>query len=183
MGLLDVLNGMQNGPRGERTPGTGGMSKITMALLGLLAYKAYKNMGNSQPVQPGSPSRYPSAQAGEPSGAEPGGLAGVLRTIFGGGPVPGPVLSRGVDNTVRDLEKGGHGEIARSWVGSGQNRPITPDKLAAALGEDAIRDLREQTGMERDELLATLSEHLPRVIDHLTPQGRLPTEQEASQLA
>jgi len=182
MGLLDVLNGMQNGPRGEQTPGTGGMSKITMALLGLLAYKAYKNMGNSQLVQPGSPSR-PSAQAGEPSGAEPGGLAGVLRTIFGGGPVPGPVLSRGVDNTVRDLEKSGHGEIARSWVGSGQNRPITPDKLAAALGEDAIRDLREQTGMEREELLATLSEHLPRVIDHLTPEGRLPTEQEASRLA
>ena len=38
----------------------------------------------------------------------------------------------------------------------------------------------QQTGMERDELLATLSEHLPRVIDHLTPEGRLPTEQEAS---
>ena len=41
----------------------------------------------------------------------------------------------------------------------------------------------QQTGMERDDLLATLSEHLPRVIDHLTPEGRLPTEQEASRLA
>jgi hypothetical protein len=43
--------------------------------------------------------------------------------------------------------------------------------------------LMQQTGMERDELLATLSEHLPGVIDHLTPEGRLPTEQEASRLA
>jgi uncharacterized protein YidB (DUF937 family) len=88
-----------------------------------------------------------------------------------------------VDHTVRDLEQSGHGEIARSWVGRGANRPITPAKLEAALGEDAIRDLMQQTGMERDELLAALSEHLPRVIDHLTPEGRIPTEQEAGRMA
>ena len=41
----------------------------------------------------------------------------------------------------------------------------------------------QQTGMERDELLATLSEHLPSVIDNLTPEGRFPTEQQASRLA
>ena len=156
------------------------MSKITMALLAFLAYKAYKG---SQPAQAGVPSSYPGGQGREPQGAEAGGLAGVLRTIFGGGSVPGPVLSRGVGNTVQDIERSGHGEIARSWVGRGQNRPIEPEKLEAALGEDGIRDLMRQTGMERDELLATLSEHLPRVIDHLTPEGRLPTEQEASRLA
>jgi uncharacterized protein YidB (DUF937 family) len=181
MGLLDVLNGMQNGPRGQpqpAAPGSGGMSKTTMALLAFLAYKAYKGLNQPQPAQAGVPSPNPGR---EPQ--EPGGLAGVLRTIFGGGSVPGPVLSRGVGNTVQDIERSGHGEIARSWVGRGQNRPITPEKLEAALGEVGIRDLMQQTGMERDELLATLSEHLPRVIDHLTPEGRLPTEQEASRLA
>jgi uncharacterized protein YidB (DUF937 family) len=92
-------------------------------------------------------------------------------------------LTRGVGNTVQDFERSGHGEIARSWVGRGENRPITAEKLEAALGEDGIKDLMQQTGMERDELLATLSEYLPRVIDHLTPEGRLPTKQEASRLA
>jgi uncharacterized protein YidB (DUF937 family) len=181
MGLLDVLNGMQNGPRGQpqsAAPGSGGMSKTTMALLAFLAYKAYKGLNQPQPAQAGVPSPNPGR---EPQ--EPGGLAGVLRTIFGGGSVPGPVLSRGVGNTVQDIERSGNGEIARSWVGRGQNRPIAPGKLEAALGEEGIRDLMQQTGMERDELLATLSEHLPRVIDHLTPEGRLPTEQEASRLA
>ena len=180
MGLLDVLNGMQNGPRGQpqpAAPGSGGMSKTTMALLAFLAYKAYKGMNAQQPAQAGAPA----PQGREPQ--EPGGLAGVLRTIFGGGSVPGPVLSRGVGNTVQDFERSGHGEIARSWVGRGPNRSITAEKLEAALGEDGIKDLMQQTGMERDELLATLSEHLPRVIDHLTPEGRLPTEQEASRLA
>jgi uncharacterized protein YidB (DUF937 family) len=174
MGLLDVLNGMQNGPRGQAQPsatGSGGMSKTTMALLAFLAYKAYKGLNQPQPAQA---SREPQ---------EPGGLAGVLRTIFGGGSVPGPVLSRGVGNTVQDFERTGQGDIARSWVGRGPNRSITPQKLETALGEDGIRDLMQQTGMERDELLGTLSEHLPRVIDHLTPEGRLPSEQEASRLA
>jgi uncharacterized protein YidB (DUF937 family) len=84
---------------------------------------------------------------------------------------------------VQDFERSGHGEIARSWVDRGQNRSLAPEKLGAALGEEGIKDLTQQTGMERDELLATLSEHLPRVIDHLTPEGRVPTEQEASRLA
>ena len=182
MGLL-VLNGMQNGPRGQpqsAAPGSGGMSKTAMALLAFLAYKAFKGMHQPQ-AQAGVPSPNRGGQDREPQ--EPGGLAGVLRTIFGGGSVPGPVLSRGVGNTVQDLERSGHGEIARSWVGRGQNRSITPENLEGALGEDGIRDLMQQTGMERDELLATLSEHLPRVIDHLTPEGRLPTAQEASRLA
>jgi hypothetical protein len=53
MGLVDVLNGMQNGPRGQRTPAPGssggGMSPMTMALLGLLAYKAIKTFAGGQP--------------------------------------------------------------------------------------------------------------------------------------
>ena len=52
MGLLDILNGMQNGPRGQTTPapaGSGGMSPIAMALLGLVAYKAIKQLSPDQP--------------------------------------------------------------------------------------------------------------------------------------
>lgn len=182
MGLLDVLNGMQNGPRGPSHPGApgSGMSKTSMALLAFLAYKAYKSFQGNH-TQAGEAARLP--RGGEPQNMEPGGLAGMLRTIFGGGPVPGNVLSRGVDQTIRDLDKSGHGDIGRSWVGRGQNSPITPQKLEAALGEDAIKDLMEQTGMDRDDLLATLSEHLPRAIDHLTPEGRIPTEKEASGMA
>ena len=181
MGLLDVLNGMQNGPRGEPTPGQGGMSKTTMALLAFLAYKAYKGMTAAQPAPAGGPSRYPEDDRAQQE--SPGGLAGVLKTIFGGGSMPGPVLRRGVDNTVRDLDERGHGDIGRSWVSRGANQPISPAQLESALGERGIRDLMQQTGMEREELLDVLAEHLPRVIDHLTPEGRIPTDQEASQMA
>jgi hypothetical protein len=56
MGLMDVLNGMQNGPRGQRQPpsgSSGGMSPITTALIGLLAYKALKHFGGQQPDSAG----------------------------------------------------------------------------------------------------------------------------------
>src|SRR6185503_17482746 len=88
MGLLDVLNGMQNGPRGERQPGSGGMSPITMALLGLLAYKAVKSsgvLGGGTPApdstgHPASPQPNTAAAANEG-----GGLGGLLGSLFGGG--------------------------------------------------------------------------------------------------
>jgi uncharacterized protein YidB (DUF937 family) len=181
MGLLDVLNGMQNGPRGEAAPGQGGMSKTTMALLAFLAYKAYKGISGSQAAPAPPPPRYPQDDRG--AEREPGGLAGVLKTIFGGSSMPGPVLRRGVDNTVRDLEDRGHGDIARSWVSKGPNRQISSGQLESALGEDGVRDLMQQTGMRREELLDTLSEYLPRVIDHLTPEGRMPSDEEVRRMA
>src|SRR6187551_1739578 len=79
MGLLDILNGMQNGPRGQTQPGKGGMSPITMAILALLAYKAYgKLKGGGQP-QTAPADRVPPPQADS-------GLGGLLGGLFGGAP-------------------------------------------------------------------------------------------------
>ena len=83
MGLLEVLNGMQNGPRGQpqsAAPGSGGMTKTTMALLAFLVYKAYKSLSQPQPAQAGVPLPYPGGQGRDQQGAEAGGLAGMLRT-------------------------------------------------------------------------------------------------------
>jgi hypothetical protein len=60
MGLRDIFNGMQNGPRGQRQPSIsgsgGGMSRIMMALLGLLAYKSFKGSGGqAAPTDAGNP--------------------------------------------------------------------------------------------------------------------------------
>jgi uncharacterized protein YidB (DUF937 family) len=181
MGLLDVLNGMQNGPRGPSTPsaqGSGGMSPMTMAILALLAYKAVKHLsGGSQPGAAPAPS--PGASAG-PSG---GGLGGLLKGGLGGllaGGAAGSVISGGLGDVLKQLQQSGHGDTANSWVSPGPNKPISPGDLANALGADQINGLMSQSGLSRDDLLAGLSQHLPDVINHLTPDGRLPTEQELS---
>jgi uncharacterized protein YidB (DUF937 family) len=113
-----------------------------------------------------------------------GGLGNLLQGGLGGllaGGAAGSVLSGGLNDLLNQFQQNGHGDAANSWVGKGQNKAISPDDLASALGSDRIDALTAQTGMSRDELLAGLSEHLPQVVDQLTPNGRLPTEHEIMQ--
>jgi uncharacterized protein YidB (DUF937 family) len=230
MGLLDILNGMQNGPRGQRQPNTntsggGGLSPMMMALLGLLAYKALKGSGG-QAAAPGVNPNSPGGGLGDllggllgggpgarPGGAGPGGggLGDVLGGLLGGGPgarpggagpggggladmIPGglggllggaaagSVLSGGLGNLIKELQQSGQGSAAQSWVGTGPNEEIAPNDLANALGSDTLESLSRQTGMGQNDLLAGLSQYLPDLVDQLTPNGRLPTEDEASRL-
>jgi uncharacterized protein YidB (DUF937 family) len=104
-----------------------------------------------------------------------GGLGGLL-----GGAAAGSVISGGLGDLLKQFQQQGHGEVADSWVGKGENRSIAPGDLGKALGVDQINALTSQTGLSRDELLSGLSQYLPGVIDHLTPDGRLPTDGELS---
>lgn len=190
MGLLDVLNGMQNGPRGQREPSSpsGGMSPITMAVLGLLAYKAVKTFsGNNQP-SPNSagttrttiPTSFPGGTINVPGGGGLGDLLkGGLGSLLGSG-AAGGVLSGGLNDLLKQFQQSGQGDVASSWVGTGANKTISANDLAKVIGDDRINSLVAHTGMSRDELLAGLSQVLPQVVDHLTPAGRLPTDQELS---
>ena len=188
MGLLDVINGMQQGPRGPSTPSSqpsGGMSPMTMALLGLIAWKAFKHLTGSQPgaANPApTPIPAPAPSGGGMAGGG-GGLGDVLKGPLGGllgGAAAGSVISGGLGDLLKQLQQGGHSETANSWVGNGTNKAIAPGDLANALGADQIDSLASQSGMSRDDLLNGLSQYLPKVIDHLTPDGRLPTEDEVS---
>jgi uncharacterized protein YidB (DUF937 family) len=196
MGLLDVLNGMQNGPRGPSTPsapsdGKGGMSPMTMAILALLAWKAVKHFGGSQPAGGSQPDSVPTqapklpgnVTAGLPGGVGSGGLSDILKGGLGGllaGGAAGSVLSGGLGDLLNQFQQKGHGDTASSWVSNGPNKQISPGDLASALGADQIDSLSAQSGMSRDELLNGLSQYLPDVVNHLTPDGRLPNETELS---
>jgi uncharacterized protein YidB (DUF937 family) len=183
MGLLDVLNGMQNGPRGPSGPSApsgGGMSPMTMAILALLAYKAVKHMGGSQSGAAPAPS-----PGGGTAGGLGGGLGGSLGDVLKGGlggllagGAAGSVISGGLGDLLKQFQQNGQGETANSWVSQGPNKPISPGDLANALGADKINDLMSQSGLSRQELLNGLSQQLPEVVNHLTPDGRLPSESE-----
>ena len=206
MGLLDILNGLQNGPPGMR-PGapssqgsSSGMSPMMMALLGLLAYKAIKgggleNMLRGGPAGQGQAPAAPGAGGGlgdilggilgggttgrTPGSPGPGGLGDILGGLLGGGNT-GSAINGGLRNLINDMQQNGHGAAAQSWVGNGPNQAISPTDLANALGADDIDAVAKQTGMPRDQLLSQLSQHLPELVNQMTPDGRLPTDQEAN---
>jgi uncharacterized protein YidB (DUF937 family) len=242
MGLIDILNGMQNGPRGQKQPappgkaGSGGMLPLMMALLALLAYKGMKGFGQSQtapaggqrPSLPPGGGQQPSLPPGGSStanapggglgdllggllggkpgtpgaGAGGGGLGDLLGGMLGGqkpgaakagsgdlgsilggllgGAAAGGLLNGGLDSILKDLARSGHGQAAQSWIGTGPNQSISPHDLESALGADTLDELSRRTGLSRSDLLSGFSEQLPELVDQLTPNGRLPTEQEAA---
>ena len=117
MGLLDILNGMQNGPRGQTHPGKGGMSPITMAMLALLAYKAYGKMTSG-----GQPQAAPAGKVPAPQ-ADNGGLGGLLGGLLGGAPAnsqPGaPGGAGGLGGALGGLLGGGKGALIGGAAGAG----------------------------------------------------------------
>ena len=185
MGLLDVLNGMQNGPRGPSRPGTqsggGGMSPLTMAILALLAWKGIKHFSGNQTGSAPQPAPAPgNVNASLPGG---GGLSDMLKGGLGGllaGGAAGSILSGGLGDLLNQFQQKGLGDKADSWVSNGPNQQVSPGDLANALGADQIESLSSQSGLSRDELLQGLSKFLPDVVNHLTPDGRLPDENELS---
>jgi uncharacterized protein YidB (DUF937 family) len=154
-------------PGGTAQAGAGGLGDLLGGLLG----------GGQRPgAMPGG-----APQGGRPGGSLadmiPGGLGGLL-----GGAAAGTVLSGGLENLIKGFQESGQGRTAQSWVNRGQNEEIAPGDLESALGSDTIAALSRQTGMGHEELLAGLSQQLPDFVDQLTPDGRLPTEDEASRL-
>lgn len=148
--------------------GGGGMSPIMMGLMGLLAYRTLKGKGRLADML--GTNQTGSGVGNTPAG---GGLAGAL----GGGS-----LGAGLKDLLDRFRQNGHDDKVQSWVSTGANQQIAPNEIEQALGEERIQWLMEQTGMPKDQLLHGLSGELPQAIDKLTPDGRIPTDDELSRL-
>jgi uncharacterized protein YidB (DUF937 family) len=91
-------------------------------------------------------------------------------------------LLGGLGGLLDQLKNAGHGEATDSWVGTGQNKPIQPQDLGKAIGPQTISDIAQRAGMSEDELLKLLSQALPGVVDKLTPDGQVPTNDQLGQI-
>ena len=88
----------------------------------------------------------------------------------------------GLGGLLNKLEQGGLGDQTKSWVGSGQNQPVSPSQLGQALGPSILKTVSQLTGLSEDDLTKQLSQVLPGVVNGLTPNGRLPTMAELSKM-
>lgn len=80
----------------------------------------------------------------------------------------------GLHGLVECFQEAGLGNVISSWIGTGENVPITPEQVREALGDGHLQQISEETGLAQDETANQLSELLPRLVDKLTPAGHIP---------
>ena len=103
-------------------------------------------------------------------------VAGMLANSHGGpSAAGGGGAAGGLGGLAEQFQKGGLGDLMNSWIGKGENLPISPDQLGDVLGGDLLGKLTQQTGMGQGDLLGQLSQLLPQMVDKATPDGAIPS--------
>lgn len=81
----------------------------------------------------------------------------------------------GLDGVIQKFKSSGLGPVISSWIGTGHNQPISVDAVHGILGSDLIQQIAAKTGLPVDQLLPQIAEHLPQVVDGMTPTGEVPS--------
>jgi uncharacterized protein YidB (DUF937 family) len=87
----------------------------------------------------------------------------------------------GLGGLLAQLQAAGLDDAVRSWIGTGQNKPVQPEDLGDALGKRAVTQMADKAGCSQQDLLSQLAAALPGIIDKLTQDGRVPTQAEINQ--
>jgi uncharacterized protein YidB (DUF937 family) len=105
------------------------------------------------------------------SGQQGGGNEAVLGAIM---QLVNNPQAGGLSGLIQSFQNGGLGEIAKSWVSTGQNLPISAEQIQSVLGNDQVRSIAGSLGLDADQVSSQLAQFLPQVIDQLTPEGTIP---------
>ena len=98
--------------------------------------------------------------------------AAVLPAVLG--EVLGTGNQGGLNAIVAKLQQAGLGNQVNSWLGNGQNLPITADQIKQVLGSDVVRQLAAKYNIPVDQISEVLAHQLPIAVDHASPNGKLP---------
>ena len=203
MGLLDSILGGGNDASGVQSSLLG--NKKVLLAVGVLAYLAMKRGGNAQGAGDAASQADQGggllgslgglgSLLGAAGGAGAlgsllggaggaGGLGGLLGGLLGGGnsdhaAAVDAAAPAGLGPLQQILEQAGLGEQVKSWIGNGQNLPVSGEQITQALsGTGALEEvskLASTFGINEGDLANQLAEGLPEAVNHLTPQGTLP---------
>jgi uncharacterized protein YidB (DUF937 family) len=100
-----------------------------------------------------------------------GGQAAMLQAVIG---MLAQNQGGGLTDLIGKFAQSGLGNVAQSWVGTGENLPISADQISSVLGSDVVGQLAGQLGMSQGDAASGLSQLLPQLVDKLTPNGQLP---------
>ena len=103
------------------------------------------------------------AVLGKVMGGQQGGMAQIALDMFN--------QNGGLGGVLDKFKAGGLGDAAASWVGKGENMPVSADQISSVLGSGAIAEMAAKFGIDPATLSAQIAEHLPTVVDKMTPNG------------
>ncbi len=189
--LADLLGGLQNVLEGNATAGAAGSAGAAGAagsagrdpvgqIMGMLG--AAPGAGTAQATGPSISPNVISSVLGVLGGGAATGTAGATGTTGAAGATGllGAVTGatggqaaglNGLGGLVDQLKAGGLASEVESWIGSGANKPVSPEALGQALGPQGVQQLSSSTGLSPAQLLPQLAAFLPLLINHLTPNG------------
>lgn len=101
-----------------------------------------------------------------------GGLGALLPVVVG--MLANDSKLGGLGGLLEKFNQAGLGDMAKSWVGTGENAPVTGDQIGQVLGGDVLGDLASKLGMSHSDAAGSLAQMLPGIIDKLTPHGQAP---------
>jgi len=102
------------------------------------------------------------------STGEGGGLMNSVLHVLGSG------QGGGLQGLVQSFQSNGLGHIVSSWVGTGENKPISPDEVERGMGSDRVSQIAGHSGMSVEDTKSGLAKILPNLVDKLTPNGQVP---------
>jgi uncharacterized protein YidB (DUF937 family) len=143
---------------GGAVPGGNVGKPLMIALLALLAARYFGGKGKEQPAEAPVPERDTAQDAS-----------------------PGSILD-GLGGLIDQFQKKGLGDAVDSWVNTGKNKDVSAREVSVALGNDVVDELSQRTGLSRDQVIDELARILPRAVDRLTPDGRLPSRAEVERM-
>ncbi|HOY69634.1 MAG TPA: YidB family protein [Methylotenera sp.] len=108
------------------------------------------------------------AVLGKVMGGNQGGMAAIAMELLNG--------NGGIGGLLEKFNQGGLGDLAASWVGKGENLPISAEQITSALGNGQLAEIASKFGISPEVLSSQLAEHLPSVIDKVTPDGAVTEE-------
>jgi uncharacterized protein YidB (DUF937 family) len=88
----------------------------------------------------------------------------------------------GLNKILAGFQQKGMSSQDASWVGTGDNEPVTGAEIEEVVGADEIQAIAQQLGISEEQAAAAVAEVLPRVVDRVSPEGELPTEPDLDDL-
>jgi uncharacterized protein YidB (DUF937 family) len=105
--------------------------------------------------------------SGSKDGSQDGSVGAMAKLLKSNG---------GIQGMAARLTQNGMGQKVQSWIGHGDNQSISGDQVQQALDPNSVRQFAEQTGTTTEQASSHLAQMLPKMMDHASPDGKMPSE-------